>query len=60
MRHLSAKIKRRIPVFITNMATDVMKDGHVTMRKLALAHDVSMRMIHNTLHQDLNLPKKSA
>jgi hypothetical protein len=36
------------------------KDRRVKVRRLALAHGVSKNTIHYTLHQDLNLSKKSA
>jgi histone-lysine N-methyltransferase SETMAR len=48
------------PAFITDVTADIEKDWCVTVRKLALAHVVSKNTIHNTLHKDLNLQKKSA
>jgi hypothetical protein len=54
--------KRRIRnlAFIADIAMEVESDRHVTVRKLVRVHGVSTRTIHATLHDDLNLSKKSA
>jgi hypothetical protein len=62
-RKLNSRRKVCNPAFIADVATDIEKDRRVTMRKLrklALGHGVLKNTIHNTLHQDLNLSKKSA
>jgi hypothetical protein len=56
---LNGRRKVRNRAFIADVATDIEKDRRVTVRKLALAHGRSKNTIHNTLHQDLNLSKKS-
>ena len=59
-RTLNGKRRVRNPAFVADIAADVEKNRRVTVRKLALAHGVSNRTIHSTLHKDLNLAKKSA
>jgi plasmid maintenance system antidote protein VapI len=57
---LNSRRKVRKPVFIANVTTDIKEDRRVMARKLALAYGVSKNTIHNILHKDLNLSKKSA
>ena len=59
-RKLNGRRKVRNPAFVADVAADIEKNRRVTVRKLALAHGVSTNTIHNTLHKDLNLSKKSA
>jgi hypothetical protein len=46
--------------FITDVTPNIEKDQQVTVKKLAMAYGVWMTVVHNTLHQDFNLSKKSA
>ncbi len=50
----------RSPDFIAKIAAEVEIDRWTTIRKLAAAHGVCMRTIQLTLHEDLDLSKKSA
>ncbi len=52
--------KVRSPDFVAEIAAEVEVDRGTTIQKLAAAHRVCMRMIQLTLHEDLDLSKKSA
>jgi hypothetical protein len=56
----NGKRKVQDPTFIANVATQVASDRCFTIPKLALAHGVSTKTIHATLHEDPHLSKESA
>ncbi len=58
-RHLNAKKTKRTHIIAT-VAADVNADWQVTCRDLATAHGVSYGTMHNILHEELGLVKKSA
>jgi hypothetical protein len=59
-RQHNGRRKVRRPDFVAEIAAEVDEDRRITIRKLAAAHGVSMRTIQLTLHEDLDLSKKSA
>ncbi len=59
-RGFNTKKRIRNLAFIADIAAEVESDRRVTVRKLARIHGVLTRTIHATLHDDLNLSKKSA
>jgi hypothetical protein len=58
-RQHNRRRKVRSPDFVAEIATEVEDDQRITIRKLAAAHGVCMRTIQLTLHEDLDLSKKS-
>jgi hypothetical protein len=50
----------RSPDFVAEIAAEVEVDRQITIRKLAATHGVCKRTIQLTLHEDLDLSKKSA
>jgi hypothetical protein len=48
------------PNFIAEITAEVEVDQRITIRKLAAAHGVCMQTIQLTVHEDLDLSKKSA
>ncbi len=59
-RGFNTKRRIRNSAFVANIAAEMESDRHVTVRKLARIHGVSTRTIHATLHDGLNVSKKSA
>jgi histone-lysine N-methyltransferase SETMAR len=59
-RHLNADKIKRTQDIIAAVAADVNADRWVTCMDLATAHGVSYGTMHNILHQELGLVKKSA
>jgi hypothetical protein len=59
-RGFNTKRRIRNSAFVADIAAEVKSDRRVTVRKLARVHGVLTRTIHATLHDDLNLSKKSA
>ncbi len=59
-RHLDAKKTKRTQDIIAAVAADVNADRRVMCMDLATAHGVSYGTMHNILHQELGLVKKSA
>jgi histone-lysine N-methyltransferase SETMAR len=59
-RQNNGRRKVRSPDFVAEIAAKEDKDRRVTIRKLAAAHGVCMRTVQLTLHEDLDLSKKSA
>lgn len=59
-RKFNGRRKIRQPAFIADVATAINGNRRLTVRKLASTYGVSNNTIHNTLHKDLNLSKKSA
>jgi hypothetical protein len=57
--HLNPKNTKQTMDFVAAMATDVKADCLVTCTKIATAHGVSFGTIHNILHVELGLVKKS-
>jgi hypothetical protein len=58
--HLNSKKTMQTPAFIASVATAVEDDHRVCIEALAMAHGMSVSMIHAVLHDDLGLEKKSA
>jgi hypothetical protein len=58
-QHLNAKKTKRTQDIITAVPADVDSDRWVTCMDLATAHDVSYGTMHNILHEELGLLKKS-
>jgi hypothetical protein len=52
--------KMKSPDFVARVVTEVEVDRQTTVEKLAATHGVCMQMIQLTLHEDLDLSKKSA
>ncbi len=52
--------RRKVRSFVTKIAVDVEIDRHTMIRKLAATHGMCTRTIQLTLHEDLDLSKKSA
>jgi hypothetical protein len=59
-RGFNTKRRIRNSAFVTDIAAEVESNRRVTVRKLARNHGMSTRTIHEMLHGDLNLSKKSA
>jgi hypothetical protein len=59
-RHLNQKKTKRTVDIIAAVAADVKADRRITCRELASAHGVSFGTMHNILHMELGLVKKSA
>ncbi len=59
-RHLNPKKTKRTMDIIAAVATDVKADDRISCRDLASAHGVSFGTMHNILHVELGLVKKSA
>jgi hypothetical protein len=59
-RLFNRKRKVKDPTFFADFAAEIASNNRVNIRKLAHAHGVSTKTIHTTLHEDLNLSKKSA
>jgi histone-lysine N-methyltransferase SETMAR len=59
-RQNNGRRKVRSPDFVAEITAEVEDDRRITIRKLAAAHGVCMRTIQLTLHEDLDLSKKSA
>jgi hypothetical protein len=59
-RQHNGRRKVRSPDFIAEIAAKVEDDQRITIRKLAAAHGVCMQTIQLTLHEDLDLSKKSS
>jgi histone-lysine N-methyltransferase SETMAR len=60
LRHLNAKKTKRTQDIIAAVAADVNADRRVKCMDLATAHGVSYGTMHNILHKELGLVKKSA
>jgi histone-lysine N-methyltransferase SETMAR len=59
-RQHNGRRKVRSPNFVAKIAVEVEDDRRITIRKLAAANGVCMRTFQLTLHEDLDLSKKSA
>ncbi len=59
-RHLNPKKRTRVPDVIASVAAAVEEDRRVTIKSIALANGVSVKTVHDILHKDLGLVKKSA
>jgi transposase len=59
-RHLNPKKMKRPVDIIAAVAADVKADCRITCRDLATAHGVSFGTVHNILHEEQGLVKKSA
>ncbi len=59
-RQNNERRKVRSPDFVAEIAAEVDEDRRITIRKLAAGQGVCMRTIQLTLHEDLDLSKKSA
>jgi hypothetical protein len=59
-RHLNPKKTKRTMDIIAAVAGNVKADRHITCRDLAIAHGVPFGTMHNILHEELGLVKKSA
>ncbi len=44
---------------LADIAAEVKNDWRASVMKLALAHEISAKMIHGALHKDLKLSQKS-
>jgi hypothetical protein len=59
-RQNNGRRKVRSPDFIAEIAAEVEDDRRITIQKLTATHGVCKRTIQLTLHEDLDLSKKSA
>ncbi len=59
-RLFNGKRKVKDPTFFAYFTAEFASNNWVKIRKLAHALGVSTKAIHTTLHEDLNLSKKSA
>jgi [histone H3]-lysine36 N-dimethyltransferase SETMAR len=50
----------RSPALVADVAATVQDDRRITIRKLSMVHNTSVKTIHSILHQELGLVKKSA